>query len=290
MRITPTMLLGPAIGTLIIVGSVIFLMQSKFLSFIITLGLIVCVLPFVISVALENSRLKELDSLFLEFVRDLVENVKTGTPISKAVLNVMKRDYGVLSPYVLKLGNQVSLGIPLEKALKIFASDTGSSTISRSVSLISEAQRAGGEIVTILNSVSQSVNQTEVLKKEQKASVYNLVVQGYIIFVVFIIIILVLQLYILPLTSNLSASGGEGLAGLGGSTSSSSTASSAKGMDLSQPLFGLLLAQAFFAGLVIGKISEGNIKAGIKHSFILVALALLLYNGANALFIPPKPI
>lgn len=281
------MLIGPAIGTLIIVGSIIFLMQSKFISFIITLGVIISVLPFVVSVALENSRLRELDALFLEFVRDLVENVKTGTPISKAVLNVMKRDYGVLSPYVLKLGNQVSLGIPLEKALKIFATDTGSSTIGRSVSLISEAQRAGGEIVTILNSVSQSVNQTEVLKKEQKASVYNLVVQGYIIFIVFIVIILVLQLYILPLTTNLST-GGEGLGGLGGG--GSNTTSSAKGADLSKPLFGLLLAQAFFAGLVIGKISEGNIKAGVKHSFILVALALLISSGANALFTAPKPI
>ncbi|MBC8435301.1 type II secretion system F family protein [archaeon] len=283
MKITPTMLIGPAIGMLIIVGGIIFLLESKFIYFIITLGLIVSVLPFVISVALENSRLRELDTHFLEFVRDLVENVKSGTPISKAVLNVMKRDYDVLTPYVLKLGNQVSLGIPLEKALKIFAADTGSSTIGRSVSLISEAQRAGGEIVTILNSVSQSVNQTEVLKKEQKASVYNLVVQGYIIFIVFIIIILVLQLYILPLTAGLST--GEGIGGLGGESQTSSPDS-----DLSQPLFGLLLAQAFFAGLVIGKISEGNLKAGVKHSFILLALALLISSGASALFAVPKPI
>ncbi len=286
MKITPTMLTGPAIGAAIIVVSVIFLLENKFFAFLITIGLIVSILPFVISIALENNRLRELDARFLEFVRDLVENVKTGTPISKAVLNVMKRDYDVLSPYVLKLGNQISLGIPLEKALKIFANDTGSSTISRSVSLISEAQRAGGEIVTILNSVSQSVNQTEVLKKEQKASVYNLVVQGYIIFIVFIIIILVLQLYILPLTEGLSTGDGFNLEGSGSSTPPPSS-----GSDLSKPLFGLLLAQAFFAGLVIGKISEGNLKSGIKHSFILVALALLISSGASALFgAAPQPI
>lgn len=288
MRITPTMLVGPAIGMLVIVASVIFLSQNNFFSFVITLGLIISVLPFVISVALENSRLKELDTLFLEFVRDLVENVKTGTPISKAILNVMKRDYGSLSPYVSKLGNQISLGIPLEKALKIFAADTGSSTIGRSVALISEAQRAGGEIVTILNSVSQSVNQTENLKKEQKASVYNLVVQGYIIFVVFIIIILVLQLYILPLTEDLSK--GEGVGGMMGGSDKCLTSEGEAGGDMSGLLFGLLLAQAFFAGLVIGKISEGNIKSGIKHSFILLAIALLLHSGATALFPQAKPI
>jgi len=43
----------------------------------------------------------------------------------------------------------------------------------------------------------------------------------------------------------------------------------------------LLIFQGFFAGLVIGKISEGSIKAGIKHSFALVALSLILFLGAN---------
>lgn len=277
MRITATTLIGPAIGVLFIVGSLIFFKDTNFLSFLIVLGVIIFIIPFIISVAIENSRQKELDARFLEFVRDLVENVKTGTPISKAILNVMKRDYDVLSPYIVKLGNQISLGIPLEKALKIFATDTRSPVISRSVSLISEAQRAGGEIVTILTSVSQSVNQTETLKKEQKASVYNLVVQGYIIFMVFILIILVLQHYILPMTAGL----GGGDFSVGGGEKSTAPVEKT---DMAAPLFTLLIVQAFFAGLVIGKISEGNLKSGIKHSFILVALALLISFGANALF------
>jgi flagellar protein FlaJ len=287
MRITPLMLVGPAIGLPIILASVIFFREAKFLSFLIVLGLIIFVLPFVISTALEGSRERELDARFLEFVRDLVENVKTGTPISRAILNVMMRDYDVLSPYVSKLGNQITLGIPLEKALKIFAIDTRSAVIRRSVSLISEAQRAGGDIVTILSSVSQSVNQTESLKKEQKASVYNLVVQGYIIFIVFIIILLVLQLYILPLTAGLASGGSGGSFEFSENTSTTSTEES----DLSKPLFALLLTQAFFAGLVIGKISEGNLKAGVKHSFILLALALLMSSGATALLgSGPQPI
>ena len=51
---------------------------------------------------------------------------------------------------------------------------------------------------------------------------------------------------------------------------------------LAQPFFYLLLVQGFFAGLVIGKLSEGNIKAGLKHSFILVVLAILISTGARA--------
>jgi hypothetical protein len=42
--------------------------------------------------------------------------------------------------------------------------------------------------------------------------------------------------------------------------------------------------QSLFAGLVIGKLSEGTIKSGIKHSFILVTIAILLTTGAGAFF------
>jgi len=40
--------------------------------------------------------------------------------------------------------------------------------------------------------------------------------------------------------------------------------------------------QGFFAGLVIGKLSEGSTKAGLKHSFIMMALAYLMTTGVRA--------
>ena len=45
----------------------------------------------------------------------------------------------------------------------------------------------------------------------------------------------------------------------------------------------LILVQGFFTGFVIGKLSEGSIKAGVKHSFTLMFLAFLISAGANAL-------
>jgi flagellar protein FlaJ len=93
------------------------------------------------------------------------------------------------------------------------------------------------------------------------------------IFIVFIVIMLVLEFKILPLVSDLG--GGEGLA---------IETKSIDPEEFSRPLFYMLLVQSFFAGLVIGKISEGSIKAGIKHSFILLAMTLLITTGAKAFF------
>ena len=84
---------------------------------------------------------------------------------------------------------------------------------------------------------------------------------------------LVLEFKILPLVSDLQ--GGEGL---------SVSVSSMNPDQFSMPLFVMLLVQSFFAGLVIGKISEGSVKNGFKHSFILLALTLLITTGARVLF------
>ncbi|MBI2631643.1 hypothetical protein HYW75_01430, partial [Candidatus Pacearchaeota archaeon] len=54
--------------------------------------------------------------------------------------------------------------------------------------------------------------------------------------------------------------------------------------ELSNPFLYLLLAQGFFAGLTIGKLAEGTMKAGIKHSFIMTVTAFLVSTGVRLAF------
>ena len=137
--------IGIILGLIIIVTS-FFFRESTFFLFIVGVGVILIFLPFVISVIRENRIALEKEEMFLEFSRNLVESVKAGTPISKSIINVRGKHYGVLSENVKKLANQISLGIPLNKALKIFAEDVNNKTISRSLTLIGQAERSGGEI------------------------------------------------------------------------------------------------------------------------------------------------
>jgi len=268
-----TKIMGAVVGIVLALLDIIFLRSRiDLMYFILILIVLGVILPYVIVVALESNKQKDKESRFLEFVRDLVENVKSGTPINKAIGNLRNRNYGALSPHVQKLANQLDLGLPLTTGLINFASDTRSKVISRSVSLISEAERSGGEIEGILTSVANSVSQIEQLKKEQRSAVYSLVVQGYIIFMVFIIIVLVLQYYLLPMT--------EGLGGIGDLNMDIKINSDD---NMGQSLFYLLIVQSFFAGIVIGKISEGSLKDGIWHSFILVGLTLIISLGTKAI-------
>jgi len=52
-------------------------------------------------------------------------------------------------------------------------------------------------------------------------------------------------------------------------------------LDFSQAFMYLLLIQGFFSGLAIGLLAEGNIKAGVKHSFVLMLIAFLTFAVSN---------
>ncbi len=263
------------VSSLIIMISSLFFMGTKFFFFIIGFGVLIGTSPFVFSTIFETRISNEKEEMFLEFSRNLVESVKTGTPISKSIINIKNKSYGALSEHVEKLANQISLGIPLNFALKVFAKDVNNKTISRSLTLIGQAERAGGDIGEILESVTGAVRMSDKLKKERKAAISTLSVQGYIIFFVFVIIILVMQFQILPMISGIADVGTIGIGGIttgGGGTDQE---------ELSFSFLYLLLVQGFFSGLTIGKLTEGSVKAGIKHSFALMLMSFLVSAVAN---------
>jgi len=262
--------------SLVIIILSLFFIETKFFFFMIGIGILIGVSPFVYSIIYETKVSNEKEEMFLEFSRNLVESVKTGTPISKSIVNIKDKSYGVLSQHVEKLANQISLGIPLNAALKTFSREVNNKTISRALTLIGQAERAGGDIGRILESVTEAVRMSEKLKKERKATISTLVVQGYIIFFVFVIIILVMQFQIIPMISGIADVGIEGI--LGGETATGA------GEEVSVSFLYLLLVQGFFSGLAIGKLAEGSIKAGIKHSFALMLMSFLISAIANIVF------
>jgi len=261
--------------SLLVIGFSFFAFGTKFFFILIGIGVLIGTTPFIITLIYEAKVDSDKEEMFLEFARNLVESVQTGTPISKSIINVRNKPYGVLSENIKKLANQITMGIPLSFALQIFSKDVNNKTISRALTLIGQAEKAGGDIGKILESVAGAVSMSDKLKKERKAAISTLVVQGYIIFFVFIIIILVMQFKILPMISGIASVDGGGIEGIyGGGVNFDQSA-------ISNSFLYLLLVQGLFSGLTIGKLAEGNIKAGIKHSFALMLLSFLISAIAN---------
>lgn len=283
MKSTKLKIIGISAALVLLIIDFAFFMGQSIFPFLLGIGFVLASAPFILEILTESKEEREINTKFLELSRNLAESVTTGTPISKSIVNMAKKDYGALNPYVQKMANQITLGIPVSIAMQTFADDIDNKTIRRAVSLIRQAEKAGGEIDYILSSVANSISETEKLKEERRAVIFNLVMQGYIIFFIFIGIMLVMEFKILPLTMGISNLGaGSALGGTGISVSAGAEEKLSP-EQISQMFLYLLLTQGFFAGLTIGKLSEGTLKAGIKHSFILTIAAYLISTGVRAL-------
>jgi flagellar protein FlaJ len=253
---------------------------KKFFLPILILAMTIAWLHFWIDFYKELQRQKGIELKFLEFVRGLVETVKSGITIPRSILHVSEEDYGDLNPFIRKLAHQIEWGIPLHKAMITFANDTGNNVIKRSISIIIEADESGGDITDVMMSVSESVINVKKIKEERRASTYSQVVQGYIVFFIFIGIMLVLQLWLFPKLTALRDPLQQGIDLMGGMAGSGEET-----MNLDSIFFSLIMIQGFFAGIMIGKFSEGTLKQGLIHSLILVTVAAVIITTARGGFL-----
>jgi flagellar protein FlaJ len=263
---------------LIVIALSFILYTTKYFFLVVGVGVLIAIFPFVFTV-INNTRMQsEKEEMFLEFARNLVESVKTGTPVSKSIINLKGKPYGVLTSHIDKLANQISLGIPLGISLSIFSRDVDNKTVSRALTLIAQAEKAGGDIGEILEAVAGAVTMSDKLKKERRSAISTLVMQGYLIFFIFAIIILVMQFKILPMI--------EGIGDIGSMSSfdEKTSITGVSAQELSGAFLLLLLVQGFFSGLTIGELAEGSLKAGLKHSFALMLISFLISTIANVIF------
>lgn len=227
----------------------------------------------------EIKKQKEIEIKFLELVRNISEITKSGISIPKAIVQLSNKDYGALNPYLKKLSNQIEWGITLHKSLETFAKDTGNGVINRAISIMIEADKSGGNTEKVLEKIVNSVLQVKKMKDAQKSSTYSQIVQGYLVFFIFITIMLVLQLWLFPIITDIGS-------GAGGELSfvSKATSTEAESFSLDRIFFALIILQGFFAGIMIGKFSEGSIKTGLIHSVILITVSTLIITTVKGGF------
>ena len=243
-----------------------------------------------------KSQEREFESNFLEFVRNLVGAVKSGMPVSNAIIHVSDSDYGPLTPYVKKLAHQVEWAIPVHRALVNFGNATRNSVIKRAISTVIEAEQSGGNIEDVLTSITESLVEIKRIAQERRTSIHGQVIQSYVIFFVFLGVMIVIQNLLIPYISGLEGQN----TGFGSDLMTTKAVKIQQNVDIDTSsmaafistmsdwfvsLHGvflmLSLIQGLFAGLIIGKLSEGDLMAGFKHSLILMTIAFLIISFAQ---------
>lgn len=255
-----------------IIGS-FFLVTENFwlIDDVLLFSVLIIITPPGILTYLRTRRIKKIEQEFPDFLRDVAESNSSGMTLTRAVQTAAQGSYGPLTPEIVKMSDQISWGISFNEALKRFSDRIKTPLIKRSISLITEAERAGGDVTEILNAASKDAREIKNLEAERKSNMAMYVVIIYVSFFVFLAVILILYNSFIPVMARASSatSGGGATGGL---------ISGSFDPDLyKRVFFHASTIQGFASGLVAGKMGEGRLDAGLKHSFVLSMISYLIF-------------
>jgi flagellar protein FlaJ len=219
-------------------------------------GLLAVISPIALVNYLDYRWRKAVDEHLPDLFRSIVQAQEIGMTLPKALEEAAERDYGPLTPELKKMTVQISWGASFEEALLAFGRRVGTVLTQRTVPMIIEASRSGGSVEKVFDPMGKFVQTTILLEKERKTQTRPYIAIIYVALFVFLFTIVILfKTFFTDV---------EGVALFAVPTSSPA--------DLKRIFLHLTLVQGFFSGLVAGKMGEGSISAGLKHSLVMMLL------------------
>lgn len=212
---------------------------------------------------------RKIDDRFPDFVRDLAESRRAGMTFTKAIMYCSKGNYGVLTPEIQKIARQISWGSSVENALGSFATRVNTKLIRRTVSLIIEASRSGGNVADVLDAASKDAREIKLIDAERRASMLSYVAVIYVGMFVFLVIMIVLCKSLLP------AMLGPGSVELSKTMNKTPEISQT---DITYLFFYATLIQTAGMGVITGVFEEGNAVSGVKHMFIMILVTWIIFK------------
>jgi pilus assembly protein TadC len=224
----------------------------------------------------ERRRIAAIDEKFPDFLRDLAESARAGMTLPRALVTASQGTYGALTPEIKTMAAQVQWGVDFGDALRRFAKRTKTPLIDRTVALVVEAQRAGGNVVDVLTAASEDAREIKQIVSERNTqmSMYNVVI--YIAYFVFLVVVLVLSVQFIPAFH--AAVGVQGEGGAAGAQVGGLTFKAFDPEDFNTLFFQAAVVQAIGGGLVGGVLSKGHPLAGFIHIAVMLAVAWFCFR------------
>jgi flagellar protein FlaJ len=217
-------------------------------------AVIIAVFPSAVLNYVDYRWRKAIDEHLPDLFRSIVQAQETGMTLPQALEETAKRDYGPITAELRKMTSQISWGMSFEDALLALGNRVNTVLVQRTVPMIIEASHSGGRVEKVFDPMGKFIQTTLLLEKERRTQTRPYLAIIYVAFFVFLFtIILLFRSFFVSL---------EGSPILGAAIMSPS--------EMERIFFHMTSIQGFFGGLVAGKMGEGTINAGLKHSLVMM--------------------
>ncbi|NQU79176.1 type II secretion system F family protein [Candidatus Woesearchaeota archaeon] len=235
-------------------------------------------------------RRQKLEAVLPDFLQLVSSNIRAGMTLDQALWFAVRPRFGVLAKEIEEVAKRTFAGEGLENALLRFVGKYDSKTLERSINLLVEGVRAGGELGDLLNKISTNIQETELIRKEMSANVTS-----YVIFITFATVvaapflfgmayqlILVIQDVFSKVDFSPGASSGVSIMITPGVISID---------DFRTFAIASLIITSVFSSIIISVIKKGHAKASLKYipmfaisSIVLFLLVIRLFTAVTGGF------
>ncbi len=283
----------PVIGVVFVLGMAAVHQDAGTTGVSILFSMMMSAAPYIIWKYIRVNKIKGMEDQFPNFLRDLVEAKKSGMTLPEALRDVSQNEYGELNTEVDKMNKQLSWGMSFDEVMIGFKERVDESNLmKRSIYIIMEAKRSGGNIISAMETVASDVTTIMELEKDRKSEMSKHAAVMYIIYFMFMAITLILSEILVPMTQ-IDDGGGFLMGGDGGGicippmqtseevlcslfeSFAGSFGLGAEGGAYYEGLFlSMVIVQGIFSGLVIGQIRSNSAIRGFKHSMIMMSVGM----------------
>ncbi len=247
------------LGAAIVVTACLTLWDNLLFDEYMLLAVVVTIFPPAVLDYIDYRWKRSVDEHLPDLFRSVVQAHRTGMTLPQALEEASKRSYGSLTAELKKMVIQMSWGLSFEKAFQSLGRRVNTTLMRRTVPLITEASRAGGQIEKVFDPMGRFVETTLVMNKERQTQTRPYVAIVYVAFFVFLFTVVLLFRTFFTQAMEFPF--------MGFATVTS---------EMTRKIcFHMSAIQAFFGGLVAGKMGEGTISAGLKHCVILLTVGYL---------------
>ncbi|MBS1263763.1 MAG: hypothetical protein MAG715_00954 [Methanonatronarchaeales archaeon] len=229
----------------------------------------VMILPLSVFHELKVRRLKGIRHRVPDLLSQLASMNEMGLTLVESFHHVGGGN-NLLSIEMAKVQDQLSWGEEISLALKQFTNRVKSAFLLQVMTLITRALRASGNVSQVLRIAAEDALRRREVERERGTQIFVYVVIIYLSFLVFLAIIAILAVKFLPVMQQPTGGGGAAASGMtiGGN------------IDIElfkRTFFHATVVQGFSSGLVAGKMGEGSVLSGLKHSLVMMTIAYVAF-------------
>jgi archaeal flagellar protein FlaJ len=235
------------------------------------IAFIIATSPYSIDVLLKKRLLKKQEVAFSQFLYKLSELMRGGIDPVKGIIALSRGELGAIKKEVQDCASSLVLGHSLEYSMNRLNEDIGSKLVSKYIKIIVQAAHTGGNVSDLIFRTSEDMRAVLSLEKEKESNLKQYSIVFYLAQGILVMLVYILSTSLLPLVQ------GTGTSFIGGSGLSD--------INFNQGFFHMIILNALFGGLIIGMITEGDLKQGLKHTNLLLATSYI----ACAMVVLPTP-